>query len=79
MKKCAKSEGKGERTVEVKTDPMRYTSTGEAHQDMSFKVPEHTTPCPKKPSEYQAMGPCDQPSQYHTIQLGDQPIYEETF
>ena len=81
MKKCAKSEDKGGRRVEVKTDPLRYASTGGAHQDVSLKGPaaEYMIPQPKKPSEYQAMGPRDQPSQYDTLQLGDQPIYEETF
>jgi hypothetical protein len=77
----AKSEGNnGERTVEVKADPLRYTSSGSAHQDVSFKgpVPKQATPQPKKPSEYQAMGSHDQPHQYDTVQLGYQ-IYEETF
>ena len=84
MKKCAKSDGKGERTVEVKTGPLRYTTAEATHQDvdLSFKGPaaEYMTPHPKKPSEYQAMGPHDQPSQYETMQFkGEQPIHEETF
>ena len=81
VKKCAKSENKGGRRVEVITDPLRYASTGAAHQDMSLKgaAAEYMTPQPKKPSEYQTMGALDQPSQYETMQPGDQPIYEETF
>ena len=81
MKKCAKSEDKGGRRVEVKTDPLRYASTGAAHQDVSLKgaAAEYMTPQPKKSSEYQAMGALDQTSQYETMQPGDQPIYEETF
>ena len=84
MKKWASSEDKGSRRVEVKTDSLRYTSAGAAHQDvdLSFKGPaaEYMTPHPKEPSEYQAMGPRDQPSQYEIMQLkGEQPIYEETF
>ena len=80
MKRCAKSKGEGDKTVETKTDPLRYTSSGAAHQETSFNGsrPEHTTPQPKKPSEYQTMGPRDQPSLYETMQLGDQ-IYEVTF
>lgn len=80
MKKCARSEEKDERKVEVIADSLRYAS-GAAHQDVSFKGPaaEYMTPHPKKPSEYQAMGPRDQLSQYETMQMGDQPIYEETF
>ena len=84
MKRRAKSEGtKGEKTVdsEVKTDPLRYTSSGATYQDVSFyKGTKQTTPQPKKlkPSEYQPMGQRDQPSQYDTMQLGYQ-IYEETF
>ena len=77
-------EEKGERRVEVRTDPLRYATAGAARQDvdLSFKGPaaEYMTPHPKKPSEYQAMGPRDQPSQYETMQFkGEQPIYEETF
>ena len=84
MKRCAKSEDKESRRVEVKTDPLRYASAGgTAHQDVSLKgseaAAEYMTPQPKKSSEYQAMGPRDQPSLYETMQLGDQPIYEETF
>ena len=82
MKRHAKSEGtKGEKTVEMKTDPQRYTSSGAAlYQDVSLKRTKKVTPQPKKPSdrEYQAMGQRDQPSQYDTMQLGYQ-IYEETF
>ena len=81
MRKCGKSEGKGERRVEVKTDPLRYTSAGAAHQDVPFAGPaaDYMTPNPKKPSEYQALGPRDQLSEYETMQMGEQPIYEETF
>ena len=82
MKRHAKSKGtKGEKTVEVKTDPLRYTSSGAAlYQDVSLKGTKKAAPQPKKPSdrEYQAMGRRDQPSQYDTMQLGYQ-IYEETF
>ena len=78
MKRRAKSEGtKGEKTVEVRTDPLRYTS-GASYQDVSFKGTKQMIPQPKKPSEYQPMGQRDQPSQYDTMQLGYQ-IYEETF
>ena len=81
VKKCAKSEDKVGRRVEVKTDPLRYASAGAAHQDVSLKgtAEEYMTPQPNKPSVYQTMGPQDQPSQYETMQMGDQPIYEETF
>ena len=84
MRRCAKSQDKDGRRVEVKTDPLRYASTGgTAHQDVSLKgsgaAAEYMTPQPKKSSVYQAMGPRDHPSQYETMQLGDQPIYEETF
>ena len=81
MRRCAKSEDKDGRRVEVNTDPLRYTSTRAAHQDVPLKgmAAEYMTPQPKKQSEYQAMGPRDQPSQYETMQFGDQPIYEETF
>ena len=83
VKKCAKSEDKDGRRVEVKTDPLRYASAGAAHQDVSLKgaAEEYMAPQPKQPSIYQAMGPRDQPSQYETMQMGtsDQPIYEETF
>ena len=82
MKRHAKSKGtKGEKTVEVKTDPLRYTSSGAApYQDVPYKGTKKVTPQPKKSSdcEYQAMGRRDQPSQYDTMQLGYQ-IYEETF
>ena len=84
MKKCTKSESKGDRRVEVKTDTLRYTCAGAAHQDvdLSFKEPaaEYMTPHSKMPSEYQAIGPRDQPSQYETMQFeSEQPIYEQTF
>ena len=77
-------EGKGERRVEVRTDPLRYATAGAARQDVDllFKGPaaEYMTPHPKKPSEYQAIGPRDQQSQYETMQFKrEQPIYEETF
>ena len=48
-------------------------------EQLARAAAEHMTPQPKKPSVYQAMGPRDEPSQYETMQLGDQPIYEETF
>ena len=81
VRKYTKSKEKGERRVVVKTDPLRYASTGAAHKDVSFEGPvaDYMTPNPKKPSEYQAMGPCDQLSEYETMQIGEQPIYEETF
>ena len=83
MKRCARSEGKSGERVEVKTDPLQYSSAGSAHQDVSFKGPttDYMTPRahPKKPSEYQALGPRDQPSEYETMQMGEHPIYEETF
>jgi hypothetical protein len=82
VKKCAKSEDKVGRRVEVKTDTLRYASSaGAAHQDVSLKgaAEEYMTPQPKQPSVYQTMGPRDQSSQYDTMQMGDQPIYEETF
>ena len=72
VKNCAKSEGKGDRRVEVKTDPLRYTSVGVAHQNVSLKGSE-------KQGDYEVMGPLDQPVQYETMQLGEQPIYEENF
>ena len=83
MKKCTKREGKsGGRRLEVKTDTLqRYTSSGTVHQNVSLKgaAKEYMTPQPKKPSEYQAMGPRDRPTKYETMQFNDQPIYEETF
>lgn len=81
IKRRAKFEGSGKRRInlKVKTDPLPYTFTEVAHQNMPLKGPEHTPPYPEKPSEYQVMGPHDQPSPCETMQSDDQPIYEETF
>ena len=80
VKKCTKSEGKGDgRRVEVSTDPLRYSSTGAAHQNVSLKGSEHVTSCPEKQSEYETMGPLDQPLSYEALEANEQPIYEETF
>ena len=81
VKRCAKSKDKDGRRVEVNTDPLRYESTGAVHQNVSLKetAAEYMAPQPKKQSEYQAIGPRDQPSLYDTMQVDDQPIYEDTF
>ena len=77
MKRYGKFEAKGRK---VKNNPQQYASTGAIHQVVSFKGSEHTQSYPKKPSKYQTME-CtrDQPSPCETMELSDQPIYEETF
>ena len=78
-RRCTKSVGKGGKRVEVKSDPLRYTSAGAVHQNVSLKGSEHMASYPEKQGEYEAMGPLDQPLTYDTVEVNEQPIYEETF